>query len=286
MNEEKVCGIYYIRNNINKKVYIGQSLDVYGTRKKNHFRGLKNNRHFNHLLNEDWKIYGEENFSHGIIEECSQEDLDDLEIYYIKYFKTHYINGGYNLTLGGGSPWNTGKKATEEAKRNQSIAHMGKPSGKKGIKNTADAIRRMSESLRIFYQNNISKSIGYKHTEESKTKMSEFRKGKSPSNKGIPPSEESKLKNSEKHMGKQVIKDRKNFSSQYFGVTLQKRRWFARINKNKIEYRLGYFKIEEDAARAYDKKCYELYGEDAVLNFPEEYKLEPKKQDKKHPSKT
>lgn len=202
MSEEKICGIYYIRNIINKKVYIGQSLDVYGSRKKNHFRGLKNNRHFNYLLNEDWKIFGEENFSHGIIEECSQEELDDLEIYYIKYFKTHYTNGGYNLTFGGGSPWNTGKKATEEAKRNQSLAHIGKPSGKKGIKNTVEAIRKMSESLKLHYLNNPSKSIGYKFTDEQRKRLSDAKKGIPAKNKGIPASEESKRKNSESHKGK------------------------------------------------------------------------------------
>lgn len=35
---------------------------------------------------------------------------------------------------------------------------------------------------------------------------------------------------------------------------------------------LGTFNTRKKAARAYDKKAYELYGDKAILNFPEEYK--------------
>lgn len=43
----------------------------------------------------------------------------------------------------------------------------------------------------------------------------------------------------------------------------------ARIKKNHKRYYIGTFSIEEDAARAYDKKAVELFGDKAVLNFPE-----------------
>lgn len=42
----------------------------------------------------------------------------------------------------------------------------------------------------------------------------------------------------------------------------------AYISHNKKQLFLGYFKTPEEAARAYDKKCLELRGEFAVLNFP------------------
>lgn len=44
----------------------------------------------------------------------------------------------------------------------------------------------------------------------------------------------------------------------------------ARIKKNHKRYYIGTFTVEEDAARAYDKKAIELFGDKAVLNFQEE----------------
>lgn len=42
--------------------------------------------------------------------------------------------------------------------------------------------------------------------------------------------------------------------------------WRARINKDKKVYDLGYFKLEVEAAKEYNKKAIELYGEFANLN--------------------
>lgn len=45
----------------------------------------------------------------------------------------------------------------------------------------------------------------------------------------------------------------------------------ASVIKEKIKYTIKGFSSELDAALAYDKKCYELYGDQANLNFPENY---------------
>lgn len=46
-------------------------------------------------------------------------------------------------------------------------------------------------------------------------------------------------------------------------------KWRAQININHRAIHLGYFFNEEDAAKAYDRKALELFGEHAKLNFLE-----------------
>jgi hypothetical protein len=60
----------------------------------------------------------------------------------------------------------------------------------------------------------------------------------------------------------------KNSSSKYNGVSYCKRdkKWQAQIHYNNKKFYLGDFKKEIDAAKAYNKKAIELYGEFANLN--------------------
>lgn len=62
---------------------------------------------------------------------------------------------------------------------------------------------------------------------------------------------------------------RKNSSSKYLGVcwVARLKRWVAQIQFNKNKIHIGCYLLEEDAARAYDKKATELFGEFANLNF-------------------
>lgn len=63
---------------------------------------------------------------------------------------------------------------------------------------------------------------------------------------------------------------RKNCSSEFKGVSWHKstKKWRAYINSGGKQQNLGVFGQEESAARAYDKKAVELFGEFAHLNFP------------------
>ena len=63
----------------------------------------------------------------------------------------------------------------------------------------------------------------------------------------------------------------KNGSSQFKGVTWHKygKKWQAQVFFGKKLYYLGYFDSEIEAAKAYDRKAIELFGEFAKLNFVE-----------------
>lgn len=63
---------------------------------------------------------------------------------------------------------------------------------------------------------------------------------------------------------------KKGASSEYRGVSWHKpgKRWCANIRYNDKLIYLGLFDVEADAARTYDAKAIELFGEFACPNFP------------------
>ncbi len=60
-------------------------------------------------------------------------------------------------------------------------------------------------------------------------------------------------------------------TSRYKGVCWSKRErmWHVQIKKNGKQITIGYFLDEKAAARAYDAKADELFGQYAALNFPQ-----------------
>lgn len=60
-----------------------------------------------------------------------------------------------------------------------------------------------------------------------------------------------------------------NTTSKYKGVSWAKNnnKWCARIGKDGVYKNLGYFEDEDDAARAYNAKALEFYGESAFQNI-------------------
>lgn len=84
--------IYKITNNINGKIYIGQSVSP-ARRFNSHISGTLNSAIHNAI-----KKYGEENFSFDIIEGPIQ-NYNEREIYWIKFYDSY--NTGYNRTIGG-----------------------------------------------------------------------------------------------------------------------------------------------------------------------------------------
>lgn len=110
-----MIGIYKITNNINNKVYIGQSVNI-SARWKAH-RNIPfnpNNEEYEKPLYRAIRKYGLENFTFTVLEECLPEELDDKEIYWISKFDSTDIKNGYNLTKGGQSAQTSSKLTQEE----------------------------------------------------------------------------------------------------------------------------------------------------------------------------
>ena len=85
-----MIGIYKIENLINHKIYIGQSFHIERRWREHCFPSTKS------IISDAIKKYGKENFSFQIIEECSIDDLDEKEIFYIKKFNC-IVPNGYNV---------------------------------------------------------------------------------------------------------------------------------------------------------------------------------------------
>ena len=101
---KKTAGIYYIKNMLNNKYYIGQSINMY-SRLIFHINRSKTitYQHIHRAINRD----GIENFEFNILayvmfddKNIIKEKLDFLEKYYIKKYKCFGKNG-YNATIGG-----------------------------------------------------------------------------------------------------------------------------------------------------------------------------------------
>lgn len=90
--------IYKVTNNINGKVYIGQTVRTPRDRWRQHVQDAYNESKCLHLCAAILK-YGEENFTVEAIEFCPQDQLDEREIYWIKQYNSQ--EEGYNITAGG-----------------------------------------------------------------------------------------------------------------------------------------------------------------------------------------
>lgn len=143
-----MIGIYEIKNLVNGKVYIGQSIDI-----EERFRSHKLRESNTHLKNA-FKKYGLENFSFSILKECKKEDLSFYEHWYIIANCSFDGRYGYNKTLGG----------EEYTIHNQETLL-------KISKRTKEGLAK-SEKVKEYHK----RQIGQKRSEETKKKQSEAAK--------------------------------------------------------------------------------------------------------------
>lgn len=87
--------IYKITNLINNKIYIGKTVRSLHERWLEHCRCTDTSR----PLYRAFHKYGLDNFKFEPIEECSLEQINERERYWISYYDTYH--NGYNATIGG-----------------------------------------------------------------------------------------------------------------------------------------------------------------------------------------
>lgn len=144
----KVSGIYAIRNIVNDKVYVGQSVDIW-CRWLHHRRHLRKGRHSNPHLQSAWAVYGEGSFELEVLQlEEDREKLEALERAFLVSLASGDSSKGYNMRDAEGhrslSPEtkakigaaNKGKVRTPEMRARRSAASMGR--GKGRVKSLAE----------------------------------------------------------------------------------------------------------------------------------------------------
>lgn len=117
----KISCVYKITNTLNGKVYIGQTVD-YRKRKVGHFSYLRRNAHRNCYLQKSFNKYGESSFKMEIIKECAVDELDKLEIYYMRKYNSIDKTLGYNMVIGG----NTNKSFPDYIRQKMSRSQKGR----------------------------------------------------------------------------------------------------------------------------------------------------------------
>lgn len=170
-----MIGIYKITNKLNNKCYIGQSIHIQ-KRFEEHIKS-----ELNLPLYKAFKKYGIDNFLFEVVEECKKEELNDKEVYYIKFFHSCIDEWGYNLTYGGdgnsAGVSNITRKKISESRKGIKNPMFGKPLSKKSLakrsityKNTLKNMTK--EQKQKWIENNRKGHLGQKISEEQKEKIS------------------------------------------------------------------------------------------------------------------
>ena len=240
--EENIKGeIYIIKNNVNDKVYIGQTIQGY----KNRFYAHKHEtKSIDRPLYRAFRKYGVDNFYVELLEDnIPYNMLDEREIYWIDYYDCVNPNG-YNISHGGGA-YRTEDERIRMSERmtgenNPMFGKVGELNPFYGRSHTDENKKILSEKAKERY-NNLSdeekelnnirlkeanmKMIeeygggfkGHNYTEESKNKISETLKGRVFS-------EETKKKISDNHPRKKCVvminKNEKNVVNIFNSIAL------------------------------------------------------------------
>lgn len=109
-----ISGIYKIENIYSGNIYIGQSKDIRKRLREHLECCISQNSSENTGLVLAWNKYGEGCFDFELLEKCTENQLDEKEIYWIAYYGSH--KHGYNMTPGGQKNFNVSNWSDEDKK--------------------------------------------------------------------------------------------------------------------------------------------------------------------------
>ncbi len=207
MTLKKYHYIYITTNIINEKQYIGdRSCNCLPENDKSYIGSGRP------AFNNAVKKYGKKNFKKEILEILeSRKETHKAEEKYIKLYKTHISEDGYNISWAGGHG-RINDTLSVAIKEKISKSLKGRKFSKERRKNISDGLKNISEKLsenrkglKLSEETKRKISLkqkGKKLSNETRKKMSESKKGKpnyklrgkSPWNKDIPMEEDAKAK--------------------------------------------------------------------------------------------
>lgn len=158
--------IYKIKNQINGKIYIGQTIHGFNRRYKNNLEGYTSNTHLKNSITN----YGINNFEISKVIDIafSQVELDIKEEVWIAFYKSYDERFGYNKTTGGGSV-----TFTKEVKKKMSQSQKEKWKNKEYRKSFLPKLKAITQSEG--YRNNMSQALINSEAHKQACSSDEFR---------------------------------------------------------------------------------------------------------------
>jgi len=140
-----MCGIYYIVNRIDGKIYVGSSNNT-DVRFYKHRWKLKKGIHENPYLQNAWNKHGEENFEFKVIETCFEPFLLLIEQFYLtnasvepqKYYNFNFLSSK--------PPSPRGRRLSKKTKKLLSRLRTGNKNPSYGKKLSSETKKKMSDS--------------------------------------------------------------------------------------------------------------------------------------------
>ena len=178
------CTIYLLKNNINGKIYIGQTWLPLNKRMGPNGSNYSNSPYIHNAIQK----YGANSFSYIVLATTEEQEVaDKLEAEYIIQYDSRNPDIGYNLKEGGSAGKHSeetkqkisanaakfwlGKELSDEVKIKIGIS-------KTGYKHTEEWKEENSIRTKAWHAENVHPMLGQHHTEEAKAKISESTKGK------------------------------------------------------------------------------------------------------------